>query len=93
MCGSDMRSRSLLSQFSLKPYRVCPDCGAKYRADSRSRKRQAPIIVLVLIAVGLMVAVGIKGSFWLLLAIVSQIVLWAYIGYAVSKVTYVRYPD
>jgi len=92
-CGSNMRSRSLLSHYSLKPYRVCPDCNAKYTTDSKSKKRQIPIVLLVLLSLILTGAVGVKGISWLLPALVSQIVLWGYVGYALSKVTYVRYPN
>lgn len=93
VCGSDMRSRSLLSQLSLKPYRVCPDCNAKYVSDPKTRKRQAPIIILAMIAFGLTAAVGLKGSGWLLPAVASHIIMWAYIGYTISHVKYVKYPD
>lgn len=88
-----MRSRSLFSHYSLKPYRLCPDCNAKYRADLKTRKRQVPIFILALIALGLTFAVSLKGFVWLLPAVVSHIILWAYIGYTLSKVTYVQYPD
>ena len=93
VCGSDMRSRSLLSHYSLKPYRVCPDCNAKYTTDSKTKKRQIPVIILALIALGLTLAVHWKGFGWLLPAVVSYIILWVYAGYVLSKVTYVQYPE
>lgn len=92
-CGSDMRSRSLLSHYTLKPYRVCPDCHAKYTADPQTRKRQITILILTLIALVLTVSVGLKGAAWLLPAVVSHIVLWSYIGYTLSQATYVPCPD
>jgi len=92
-CGSDMRCRSLLSHYSLRPYRVCPDCNEKYTSDSKSKRRQVPILVLGLITLGLMIEVTLKGSVWILPAFVSLIVLWVYVGYALSKVTYVRFHD
>lgn len=82
-----------MSHYSLKPYRLCPDCNSKYRADLKTRKRQVPIFILALIALGLTFAVSLKGFVWLLPAVVSHIILWAYIGYTLSKVTYVQYPD
>lgn len=93
VCGSDMRSRSLLSYYSLKPYRVCPDCNARYTSDAGTRTRQLPIAILALIASGLTIAASIKGLVWLLPAVVSHIVLWSFIGYHLSKMTYVPYPD
>ena len=93
MCSSDMRSTSLSSYYSLKPYRVCPDCGTKYTADQKTKQRQVPIIILTLIALGLSIAVGSLGVTWLLPAIMSHIVLWSYVGYTVSKVVYVQHLD
>jgi len=93
VCGSDMRSRSLFSRYDLKPYRVCPDCNARYTTDLKTRKRQVPMLLLALIALGLSAAIGIRGFVWLLPAVVSYIILWVYVGYAVSKVTYVQYQD
>ena len=58
-----------------------------------TKKRQVPIVLLILIALGLTVAVGLRGFIWLLPAVLSHIILWVYVGYAVSKVTYVQYPD
>lgn len=93
VCGSDMRGRSLLSYYSLKPYRVCPDCNGKYTTDSNTKKRQIPIIVLTLIALGCAIAISVKGFIWLLPTIISNIILWVYVGYVVSKVSYVKYQD
>jgi hypothetical protein len=50
-------------------------------------------MVFALITLGLMIGATLRGSDWLLPAFVSLIVLWVYVGYAVSKVTYVRYHD
>ena len=83
----------MLQNLSLKPYRVCPDCNGKYTADSKSRKRQIPIAVLALISLGLTCAVGLKGSGWLVPAVASHVVLWVYVGYAVSKIIYVPYRE
>ena len=91
VCGSDMRSRSLFSHYSLKPYQVCPDCGAKYTTDSKTRRRQVPIFILAMIMLGMTAVVGIKGFAWLLPAIASHIILWVYVGYAVSRIKYVQY--
>lgn len=93
VCGSDMRSRSLLSHYSLKPYRVCPDCKTKYTSDLASKKRQLPILILALVAFGLTIAAHLKGFVWGLAAVFGYILLFIYVGYAVSKVTYVKYDE
>mgnify|MGYP001812225881 CR=1 FL=1 len=82
-----------MTHYSLRPYRVCPDCNSKYTTDPKTRKRQVPIIILVLVAMGLTFAVSLEGFAWLLPAALSHIILWGYIGYAISRVTYVKYPD
>ena len=50
-------------------------------------------MILALIALGLTFAVHWKGFGWLLPAVVSYIILWVYVGYVLSKVTYVQYPE
>ena len=90
-CGSDMRTRSLMSHYSIKPYRVCPDCNAKYTTDSKTKKRQIPILILTLAGLGLTITSSLRGSFWILPALACYIILWIYIGYTLSKITYVKY--
>jgi hypothetical protein len=92
-CGGDMRSMSLLSRYSVKPYRVCPECNAKYTAEPETRRRQVPLFFLVLVALGLTFAASLRGMAWLLPAVASHVVPWACIGYTLSKVAYVRYPE
>jgi uncharacterized protein (DUF983 family) len=91
VCGSDMRSRSLLSHYSLKPYRVCPDCNARYTADSTTKKRMVLIFILTVVALSLAVAARLKGYVWGVAAVLWYVLLWVYIGHALSKVSYVRY--
>ena len=58
-----------------------------------TKKRQIPIVILALTALGCTIAIALEGSSWLLPTIVSNIILWVYVGYAVSKVSYVKYQD
>lgn len=92
-CGSDMRGRSLLSQYSFRPYRVCPDCGSKYTVDSTTKKRQFVILALALSAFALTAAVYFRGVTWLAPLVLAHIVFWIYLGYVISKITYVPYGD
>jgi len=88
-----MRSRSLLSHYTLKPYRVCPDCHTKYTSDRKTKRRSIVIVILALVTLGLSIAVSVRGSEWLLPDVVSIVILWAYLGYTLSKVTYVLYHE
>ena len=93
VCGSDMRSRSLLSYYSLKPYRVCPDCQAKYTSDPKTRRRQLGILVLALAVFGFTVAAALKGWVWVLPAVLSHIAFWGYFGYVLSRISYAPYEE
>lgn len=92
-CGSYMQTRSLKLHYSLKPYRIRPDCNAKYTTDLKTKKRQIPILILSLTGLGFTIIAAFKGPAWVLLAAVCYIILWVYIGYTLSKITYVKYND
>lgn len=93
VCGSDMRSRSLLPQFRFKPYDVCPDCGAKYRFDARTRRRALIMVVLALLQLALSTA-GLRLGFpWGLAAFFGGVGLLVYVGYTLSKMSFVQYRD
>ena len=91
VCGSDMRSRSLYFNYSLKPYRVCPDCGARYCSDPVSKNRLWLIILLAMLVMGLTIIARFNGSYWWGLVVLNHVALWGYLVYAVSKITYVKY--
>ena len=90
-CGSDMRSRSLHSHYSLKPYRVCPDCGAKYRSDPDTRRRLWPILLLGTFTFCLTATAGLRGSYWWIPTLLSHAVLWSYLGYVLNNISFVEY--
>ena len=92
-CGSDMRNRSLLSHYLLKPYRVCPDCNAKYTADRKTKKRLVLVVILAVFSLASTTAIVLKGPVWVLPSILTSIVLLAYVGYVIVKISWVRYPD
>ncbi len=88
--NGDMRSRSLLSYYSPRPYSVGPDCNAaetlinqrlpEYTTDSKSKRRQTPIAVLGVVALGRTAAVGPRRFGWLLPALACYIVMGGYVG-------------
>jgi hypothetical protein len=86
-----MRSRSLVEHYTFKPYRVCPDCQTKYIADRRTKSRLRLVAVWALVTAALSVLAYIKGPPWSLLPLLSGIGLLVYVGYSLSKVTYVEY--
>ena len=51
------------------------------------------MVMLLLIMLFLTSAVGTIGLVWLLPAVLSHIVFWVYLGYAILKTTYVPYSD
>ena len=91
VCGSDLRTTVTFAKYSLKPYRVCPDCQSKYTADKSTRRRTTLIAVWALTTVGLSAHALVNGFPWGIAAAVSGTALLAYVGYALSKTSYVEY--
>jgi len=88
-----MRSRSLFSHYSIKPYRICPDCQARYTTDARSRKRRPVIAILGLLTIALSVAGFTLGWPWGLAASLGGVACLVYAGFVLSKMEYVEYVD
>ena len=88
-----MRSRSLLSQYSFRSYRVCPDCQSKYTTDVRTKKRGLIAVVFALITMALSFAGTRIGFPWGLAAFLSGTGSLIYVGYTLSKLEYVKYHD
>lgn len=93
VCGSDMRSRSLLDHYSMKPYRVCPDCEVRYTVDASTRRRQILTAVFGLVTFGLSIASRLNGFPWGLAALLSGMGLLIYVAVTLSKITYVEFRD
>lgn len=86
-----MRTAGMLTQFSMKSYRVCPNCQSKYTTDKRTRRRSVWIVIFALITVGLSVRAMVMGFPWGLASVVSGTALLVYVGYTLSKMSYVEY--
>ena len=86
-----MRTTRLLAQYSLKAYRVCPDCQSKYTTDRRTKRRAALIAALALTTMGLSAHAFMHGFPWGIAPAVSGAVLLVYAGYTLSRMSYVEY--
>lgn len=93
VCGSDMRSRSLLAHYSWKPYRVCPDCQAKYTVDFRTKRRQVVVVPFALITFAFAAAGYLRGFPWSVVTLLAGIGLLIYAGYVLSKMRYVEFRE
>ena len=76
-----------------KPYRVCPDCHARYTTDPGTRKRVLVIVVFALFTLALSTAGFLIGYPWGILAFLAGTGLLVYVGYVLSNMTYVEYRD
>lgn len=83
----------MLSQYSFRPYRVCPDCQAKYTTDARTKGRALVTVVFALITMALSFAGTRIGFPWGLAAFLSGTGLLVYVGYTLSKLEYVEYRE
>lgn len=86
-----MRTAGMLTQFGLKSYRVCPNCQSKYTTDKSTRRRAVWIVIFALITVGLSAGAMVMGFPWGLASVVSGTALLVYVGYTLSKMSYVEY--
>ena len=93
VCGSDMRGESLLFPQRLKSFRVCPDCHAKYTTDASTKKRGQVVAVFAILTLTLSMAGLLIGFPWGILAFIVGTGLLIYVGYVVSKMTYIEYRD
>ena len=93
VCGSDMRGGDLLSFQGLKAYRVCPDCKSKYTTDPETKKRALMIVFFALLTLALSTAGLLVGPPWGFLAFMAGTGLLIYVGYVLSKMTYIEYQD
>jgi len=93
VCGSDMRRRSLLPSVVLKPYRVCPDCQTKYTADADTKKRELVLLACVALTLAASAAGFRAGYPWGIVAALFGAGSLLYAGYALSKMSYVKYGD
>lgn len=92
-CGSDMRDRNIRAHYSLKPYRICPACEAKYTVDTATNRRRLLIALFATITVVLAIVSFGRGFPWSLATLLSGVGLLGYVGHALSKMTYVEYRD
>jgi hypothetical protein len=88
-----MRGGNLLSLHGLKPYRVCPDCQAKYTTDSHTKKRGLVLAGFALVTLALSTAGHLYGFPWGIVAFLFGTGLLIYAGYALSRMTYIEYRD
>ena len=88
-----MRNRGVFDHYRLKPYMVCPTCQAKYTVDIHSKRRGLLIAVFAMMTFGLSAVAFQNGFPWSLATFISGTGLLIYVGYALSKMSYVNYED
>ena len=93
VCGSDMRINRLLPKIDLRSYKVCPDCQSKYTVDADTKRREWVLLVFAVITFASAAAGFIVGFPWGFVSLFSGTGLLLYVGYAISKMSYVSYVD
>ena len=92
-CGSNMRSRGMLDHYGFKPYRICPDCHGKYTTDVGTKRRAGLATVFAIFTLALSAISWFEGFPWGFAAASSGLALLIYVGYTLSKLTFVEYRD
>jgi len=90
-CSHEIRIRELPYQGLFKGYRICPDCGGSFTADSDTKYRQAFFIFIAIISLALTMLLYFRGTEWLIPAIAINVVLGLIIYWGNKRMFLVPY--
>lgn len=74
-CKHEIRINELPHQGFFDSFRICPECGGSFTADSDTKYRQAIAIFIAIISLLLTIMLYLDSTEWLLPAIVSYAAL------------------
>ena len=89
-CRTAIDLRKIKHQGVLVPYRICPTCNQAFGVDSKTKRRQAAVIVLAVVSLVLTALVDVDVGKWVPYAVFSYLVLGAAIYYGNKRVYFVK---
>ena len=92
-CSIETTGHTSRNTFNLQPWTNCPGCGGAFTVDAATRRRQVIAIFIALVALGLTLALSVKGTGWLPPALLSYAILAGWIYRGNSKVRFVPYDE
>jgi len=90
-CNIEIRVRELPHQGLFKSFRICPNCGGCFTADTKTKHRQAIFIFIAVVSLTLTLLLYFQGSEWMIPAIVSYVILGINIYWGNKQVFFVPY--
>lgn len=90
-CKHEIRINELPHQGFFDSFRICPECGGSFTADSDTKYRQAIAIFIAIISLVLTIMLYLDSAEWLLPAIVSYAALGLLIFWGNKRIFFVPY--
>ena len=92
-CNIEIRVRELRHQGLLKNFRICPNCGGSFTADTDTKYRQAICIFIAIISLAITMLLYFEGKEWLIPAIFSYVILGLIIYWGNKRIFFVPYKN
>ena len=92
-CNIEIRVRGLPHQGLFKSFRICPNCGGCFTADTKTKHRQTICIFIAVVSLALTLLLYFQGSEWMIPAIVSYVILGIIIYWGNKHVFFVPYQE
>ena len=92
-CNIEIRVKELPHQGLFKSFRICPNCGGCFTADTKTKHRQAISIFIAVVSLILTLLLYFQGSEWMIPAIVSYVILGIIIYWGNKHVFFVPYQE
>ena len=92
-CDIEIRVRELRHPGLFKNFRICPNCGGSFTADTDTKYRQAIFIFVAVVSMVLTLLQYFQGSGWMIPAIVSYVLLGLIIYWGNRHVFFVPYRE
>lgn len=92
-CNIEIRVRELRHQGLFKNFRICPNCGGSFTADTNTKYRQAIFIFIAVVSLILTMLLYYQGPEWMIPAIVSYVILGLIIYWGNKHVYFVPYQE
>ena len=90
-CSHEIRVRELPYQGFFKSFRICPNCGGSFTADTYTKYRQSIFIFIAIISLAITILLYLRGTEWLIPAIVSYVLLGLIIYLGNKRMYFVPY--
>jgi hypothetical protein len=89
-CGAPIDFRKIRHEGLFETRRTCPGCNQSFDLDARTKKRQAIIMVVLVLCFALTVLTYIYGAYWTALAVASYCLFGGILIYGNRRIYLVK---